>query len=208
MSRFRALVALVLFLSLAISAVAAWRSFQRGPAAPTSSVGSDLPPARNEPTAPRKDADVKLPDDPKTVVLALWSEFVHNPRGERQWTHCEIRADGSGFWTDAQPPARSFSLAPAELQGLLRFIVREKRFFDIAKDQVHLDPKTAGTRGPYHINVLRVQADGRQHEVKYLLEAPPATPEVENLKAILARIETVKAAAIAKSNPAGKAPDR
>jgi hypothetical protein len=210
MSRSRPLVALVLSLSLAIGAAAAWRAFQSGREAPTSSVGSDLPPERNEPAAPREDADVELSVDPKAVVLALgWGVGFM-----RRATHfeCEIRADGAltaivgGPGSNTPEPAEVF-LSARELQDLLRYVIREKEFFGIGEDQIQIEPKLRGNVGPFISHALRVQADGRQHQVVFaFLEGAPPTQEVENLKAILARLETVKAAAIAAGGKSSARP--
>jgi hypothetical protein len=198
-------------LSLAIGSVAAWCAYRAGSGdSPISTVGSRPLQAQHEPAPPHNDEDIKLPDDPKAVVLSLGRGVGFMRRA----THfeCEIRADGAlaamvvGPGPSTPELAEGF-LSARELQDLLRYIIREKQFFGIGEDQIQIEPKLRGNVGPFVSHALRVQADGRQHQVVFAFEeGAPSTQEVENLKAILARLETVKAAAIAAGGKSSEPP--
>jgi len=77
-------------------------------------------------------------------------------------------------------------ISALELQKLLHYVVREKKFFEIKQDQSYGPPGMGKMSGH-----LRVQADGKDHTVAYsgLFEGGnPATEEGKRLNDILARI--------------------
>lgn len=154
---------------------------------------------------PRPDpgaADFKLPDDPQAVLVAV------GPDTHVGWDF-QLRRDGS-MASRARPgmggPAKTTDMPAKEVQELMQWIVQEMRFFDMKEE--HIDHKGLETvlrlaqfkdmteemaRDRHFPKVLRVQVEGRKHEVTYWgIDGLPETPERQRVKAILARIETLK----------------
>jgi hypothetical protein len=131
------------------------------------SVAAPAPPEAKVP-------DIKLPADPKAAVIT----FDHMGGGIRRVSNDPvmiIRADGTVTVSDpwGLGGAAESKLSAQELQNLLRFIIRDKEFFDFdqAKVQKQMDEEmrkgpAIAVRGAY-TTIVRVQADGRDHEARY-----------------------------------------
>ncbi|MGE3804213.1 MAG: sigma-70 family RNA polymerase sigma factor, partial [Gemmataceae bacterium] len=113
---------------------------------------------------------VTLPADPQAPVVTLDLVAADAPAGAQPLL--SLLADGTAL-TPVDNDLLQANLEPAELQELLSFIVRKQAFF--AKDSAALEAEmrqAAARKGLVHgfphssVSVLRVQADGRTHEVR------------------------------------------
>ncbi len=128
-----------------------------------------------------------LPSDPHAVVL-LWD--VRRADLPRQSDGPRLRVTADGTATALAPYATGRSavarLSPDELQSLLRFVLREHGFFAIEGKSLG----EQGRAGPATV-LLKVQADGREHEVR---GPDPSrlggeSPEAGHVRAIGERLE-------------------
>ena len=174
---------LAFILPLVIGSVTAWCAYRAGsgdapPSAP------EPPQARNEPAAPRKDADVKLPEDLTTVVIEL------KKSGSCTSSLIQVRADGTvlvvpPWWSDKRCWGR---LSALEVQDLLRSIVHDSKFFGIQTDRSYMASELERPSLSPPSGELRVRADGNNHAVEFGRAGNPATEEGQRLNAILTRV--------------------
>ena len=134
-------------------------------------------------------APVALPKDPKAVVLSYdpgAGGFVR--KGPPPYLR--IQADGQVTVTNLHDGSqKETKLTAKELDELLRFVVRDKDFFNITEARIAEGVKEAAGKGPFiavggaGTSVIAVQADGKKHEVSYRAAAAylQAYPKVEML---------------------------
>jgi hypothetical protein len=156
-----------------------------------------------------KGPDIKLPADPKAAVIT----FDHMGGGIRRVNNDPvmiIRADGTVTVSDpwGLGGAAESKISARELQDLLRFIIRDKEFFDFdqAKVQKQMDEEmrkgpAIAVRGAY-TTIVRVQADGRDHEARYYALSTfanqyPKVKALGQLRDVEARLQRVQMTAVA-----------
>lgn len=135
-----------------------------------------------------------LPDDPTEPVITL------DYRGDRltridEAPTLSIFADGRVVMPQSYAHTKAYQgqISPAELQGLLDFIIRDNRFFDYDAEAVRA--KVEGQRRqpiPLHLSttVIRVQADDRAQEIRYhALGRGPMVEETQRLLAVQQRLD-------------------
>jgi hypothetical protein len=118
-------------------------------------------------------AEVVLPKDPAAVVLTYdpgAGGFVR--KGPPPYL--KIQADGAVTVTSlVDGSKKEAKLSPKELQELLRFVIRENDFFKVTAAKIAAGIKDAAGKGPFiavggaGTSVIRVEADGRRHQVSY-----------------------------------------
>jgi RNA polymerase sigma factor (sigma-70 family) len=155
----------------------------------------------------KNEEPVALPKDPQAVVLT-WDHWRADLPRMKDAPALRILADGTVQANDPHGPgiAVQAKLSAAELQELLRFAVREQGFFKIEQRQLQerLRPLPGGAPPPSDDvrqtrTSLRVQADGREHEIRcpdLRLHAEDCS-EARQLLAILERLEHLRAWAYA-----------
>jgi hypothetical protein len=142
---------------------------------------------------------VKLPTDPRKVVL-LWDHRRADLPRSREEPQVSLLASGCLTVSDPHGPGKTLTLelSAAEVQGLLGFIIHDQGFFRIDAASVRDSIRTAQgqdglaqSSGATGSTLLRVLADGREHEVRCvdLRAYADCTPETKRLAAIEKRLE-------------------
>ena len=143
-----------------------------------------------ETSAQDKKADepkIVLPKDAKAVVISYdpgAGGFVR--KGEAPYL--KIQADGSVTVTDLHNGAKKETmLTVKELDDLVRFILHDKKFFDVTEKKMKDAIEAAAGQGPFiavtgaGISKIIVEANGKKHEVSFRAASAytSAYPKVE-----------------------------
>jgi RNA polymerase sigma factor (sigma-70 family) len=154
------------------------------------------------PATAEKDRPIALPKDPKAPVIVL-DYMGGGIRRQSDEPILEIRADGTlllgnPFGTGKKAETK---LSPQEVQDLLRYILRSNDFLNITEGKITAAIQ-ANDKGPFvavtgaSILIVRVHADGKEHQVKYYAAGTmaglhPKVKELAQLVAIEKRLDQV-----------------
>jgi RNA polymerase sigma factor (sigma-70 family) len=154
--------------------------------------------------AEKKEADIKLPEDPKAAVITF-DHLGSRLRRENNDPVMVVRADGTVIVNDPYGLGAGCEskLTPRELQDLLRYVVREKEFFnyDDAKVKAAIAEDAKNKPGVKvsgaWTTVVRVHADGKEHAAsQYALDnmagLHPAVKELGQFRDIEGRLQRVQ----------------
>jgi RNA polymerase sigma factor (sigma-70 family) len=153
---------------------------------------------------------IKLPADPKAAVITVNSTGTSRRR-QREEPVLVIRADGTLTVGDPYGigDACEGKITPRELEDLLRFIIKDKAFFDFDRAATQQAVADRAMKAGFatvikdaSTTIIRVQADGQDKEVRYYGLATFATqyPDIKSLAQlsdIERRLYVVKSTALA-----------
>jgi RNA polymerase sigma factor (sigma-70 family) len=145
---------------------------------------------------------VSLPKDPQAAVVT-WDQWRPDLPRLKDVPPLRIYADGTVSVNDPHGPgvAVQAKLTAAELQELLRFVVREQGFLQIEQRQLLARLRPLPGRSLTDVDDVRqsrttvqVSADGRENEIRCpdLRLHTQDSPETRQLTAILERLEQVR----------------
>ncbi len=116
---------------------------------------------------------IVLPKDPKAVVLSYdpgAGGFIR--KGEAPYL--KIQGDGSVTVTNLHDGAKKEAkLTAKELDDLLRFVIVDKKFFDLTEKKIQAAINEAAAKGPFiaiggaGTAKITVEANGKKHEVSF-----------------------------------------
>ena len=133
------------------------------------------------------DPKVVLPKDAKAVVISYdpgAGGFIR--KGEAPYL--KIQADGSVTVTNLHNgEKKEAKLAAKELDELVRFVIYDKKFFDVTEKKMNDAIKEAAGKGPFiaiggaGTSKIIVEANGKKHEVSFRAASAytSAYPKVE-----------------------------
>jgi RNA polymerase sigma factor (sigma-70 family) len=128
-----------------------------------------------------------LPTDPRATVLLYDVRRADLPR-QTEGPRLRVTADGTVSALDPYGSGRPAAahLSSDELQGLLRFVLREHSFFGIDGGALTRQGRTGAATA-----VVQVRADGREHEVHCpdFARLGQDSPDADHLRAIGRRLE-------------------
>jgi hypothetical protein len=142
---------------------------------------------------------IVLPKDAKAVVLSYdpgAGGFIR--KGDAPYL--KIQADGQATVTNVHDAAKAETkLTAKQLDELLRFVILEKKFFDVTEKKINDAIKDAAGKGPFiaiggaGTAKITIEANGKRHEVSFrgassYLQAYPKADVLPHFVAIEKRL--------------------
>lgn len=137
------------------------------------SLAAGAPAPTADPNAGGAKPEIVLPKDPKAMVLSYdpgAGGFIRKGTAP----YLKIQADGQVTVTSLIDGSKKESkLTAKQLEELLRFVIMDQDFVKVTEAKIDAGIKAAAVNGPFiaiggaGTAVIGVQANGKQHEVKY-----------------------------------------